>query len=58
MTSKNVYEIVIDTYPELLTIPNAFDNLVEFQDDSDGQGAWIVFWNYEKPLPAGLKVGK
>jgi hypothetical protein len=56
--AKNTYEIIVETYPELLEIPRAFYDLIELQDDSDGQGIWIVFWKYDKPLPAGLKVGK
>jgi hypothetical protein len=31
---------------------------INLQDDSDGKGAWIVAWNYSKPLPKGLKIGK
>jgi len=28
------------------------------QDDSDGNGAYIAKWEYSKPLPEGMKVGK
>lgn len=31
---------------------------INLQDDSDGLGAWLVSWEYSKPLPAGIKVGK
>jgi len=27
-------------------------------DDSDGLGAYIAKWEYPKPIPAGLKLGK
>jgi hypothetical protein len=28
------------------------------QDDADGKGAYIAAWNYSKPIPDGLKLGK
>ncbi len=56
--AKSTYDKIVEIYPELLTIPRAFDDLIELQDDSDGKGAWIVFWNYDKPLPEGMKIGK
>ena len=31
---------------------------IELRDDSDGLGAYIDKWNYSKPIPAGLKLGK
>ena len=27
-------------------------------DDADGKGAYITKWNYSKPIPEGLKLGK
>jgi hypothetical protein len=50
-------ETIYTTYSEL----EGADLLAEgilLQDDSDGKGAWLVKWEYPKPLPAGLKVGK
>jgi len=32
--------------------------LILLQDDSDGVGAYIAKWEYSKPIPAGLKLGK
>jgi hypothetical protein len=28
------------------------------RDDSDGLGVYIAKWEYTKPIPAGLKLGK
>ena len=28
------------------------------RDDSDGAGVYIAKWEYSKPIPAGLKLGK
>ena len=50
-------ETIISTYPELENVD--FLNLgIVLQDDSDGQGAFIVEWNYSKPIPDGLKLAK
>ena len=56
----NLYEQIIDVYPEL-TIK---DNKDEFQNGSillkdDGDGVeYIAKWEYSKPIPDGLKLGK
>ena len=34
------------------------DGTIILQDDSDGKGAYIAKWNYEQPIPEGLKLGK
>lgn len=53
-----LYNQIIESYPELAN-GKEFENLViMLQDDSDGQGAYIAEWNYEKPIPAGLSLGK
>jgi hypothetical protein len=43
-------------YPELND--EDFVKTIILQDDSDGQGAFIASWNYAKPIPDGLKLGK
>lgn len=55
----SLYDQLIETYPEL-TIHD-FDPIagkIMLRDDSDGQGAYVAKWDYEKPIPAGLKLGK
>ncbi len=52
----SLYEQIIEVYPELTD--DDFVSKIVLQDDSDGLGDFIVAWNYEKPIPKGLKLGK
>lgn len=55
----SLLEQIIEAFPELADNMKAFaDGVIVLQDDSDGQGAYIAEWNYEKPLPKGFKLGK
>jgi hypothetical protein len=57
--AKSLLETICETYPELATDRTPFHNLqIMLQDDSDGQGAYIAKWDYSKPIPDGLKLGK
>ena len=50
-------EQIIAAYPELSE--NDFANgSIRLQDDSDGEGAYIAKWEYSKPIPEGLTLGK
>ena len=51
-----LYKTIIAEYPELAEVN--FEKLIVLQDDSDGVGGYIREWNYSKPIPAGLKLGK
>jgi len=31
---------------------------IVLRDDSDGEGIYIEKWEYSKPIPDGLKLGK
>jgi hypothetical protein len=54
-----LFEKVIAAFPELANDLKVFANgVIVMQDDLDGNGAYIREWNYEKPLPEGLKIGK
>lgn len=54
-----MYEQIVAFYPELAETPKAFsDGTITLQDDNDGAGQYIREWNYSKPLPDGLVVGK
>ena len=53
-----LWEKIIETYPEINPTDNFPDLGIWLQDDSDCQGAYIAKWEYSKPLPAGLKLGK
>jgi len=54
-----LYEIIMAAYPEL-TNDDFFPETgsINLRDDSDGLGAYIVKWEYSKPIPDGLKLGK
>jgi hypothetical protein len=53
-----LYEKIIAAYPELVDADFGRFGTIELQDDSDGAGVYIAKWEYSKPIPAGLKVGK
>jgi hypothetical protein len=55
----DLYTQIVTAYPELTT--NDFGGIngsILLRDDSDGKGAYIARWDYSKPIPAGLKLGK
>ncbi len=52
-----IYETIVKAYPELIDA-DFFDLGIVLQDDSDGLGAFIAKWDYSKPIPDGLKLGK
>lgn len=53
----SIYEIIKATYPELTDADFISNGIVRLQDDGDGI-VYIDKWNYHKPLPEGMKVGK
>jgi hypothetical protein len=53
-----LYEEIRNVYPELENKDFHFDGVIGLRDDSDGLGVYIVKWEYSKPIPAGLKLGK
>jgi len=53
----NIFTKIIEEYPELSDI-NLFDKNIVLQNDSDGVGDYIKEWNYSKPIPEGLTLGK
>jgi hypothetical protein len=53
-----LWEKIIEVYPEIKPTDN-FDKLgIYLQDDNDGVGAYIAKWDYSQPIPKGLKIGK
>ena len=53
-----IYETLVTAYPELEGSDHFVNGVITLQDDSDGQGAYIAKWEYSKPIPTGLKLGK
>lgn len=53
-----LWQKIIEAYPEI-DPTESFEELgIKLRDDSDGFGAYIAEWNYSKPIPAGLTLGK
>jgi hypothetical protein len=51
-------EKIIAAYPEIQPT-DSFKSLgIWLRDDSDGVGAYIEKWEYSKPIPEGLTLGK
>ena len=54
-----LWEELIEIYPELTDAD--FDprrGTIKLRNDGDGLGEYIAKWEYSKPIPAGLKLGK
>ena len=57
--AQSLTDKIVETYPELAEDFNAFHpDRIYLRNDSDGVGDYIEAWNYPKPIPAGLKLGK
>jgi hypothetical protein len=54
----SLFDEIIAIYPELADGQFFADCTIMLQDDSDGQPAYIAKWDYSKPIPEGLKLGK
>jgi hypothetical protein len=54
----DVFAKIIETYPELSSSDfGKIDGKIILVDDGDGI-VYIAKWNYDQPIPAGLKLGK
>jgi hypothetical protein len=53
-----LWEQIMAVYPELTETDFSRFGTISLRDDSDGLGAYIDKWEYSKPLPDGMKVGK
>lgn len=51
-------EKIIAAYPEISRLDDFRKLGIVLVDDADGKGAYIAKWEYSKPLPEGMKVGK
>ena len=54
----SLYETIIKKYPELTVDDFGSKGTILLQDDSDGLGAYVAKWEYSKPIPEGLTLGK
>ena len=55
MTS--LWEQIVATYPNLTDNDFSLNGSIELRDDGDGI-QYIAKWEYSKPLPEGMKLGK
>jgi hypothetical protein len=54
----DLWKTITEVYPELTNDDFGRGGFIELRDDSDGQGPYISKWEYSKPIPDGLKLGK
>lgn len=53
-----LWEQIITEFPELSAESDLRALGIVLRDDSDGKGAYIEKWTYEKPMPSKFKLGK
>lgn len=53
-----LWEKIIEAYPEIKPTDSFGQLGISLQDDSDGVGPYIAKWEYSKPIPEGLALGK
>lgn len=54
----SLYNEIILELPELENSDAFINGTIILQDDSDGYGPYIAKWEYDKPIPEGLFLGK
>jgi hypothetical protein len=54
----HLWEKIIAAYPEINPTDDFKKLGIFLVDDSDGKGAYIAQWDYVKPIPEGLQLGK
>ena len=55
-TTKALYELILEAFPELADDQNAFRAGVgSIMLRNDGDGDYIAKWEYSQPLPEALK---
>ena len=53
----DLFDEIIASYPDLTYADFAYKGCIELRDDGDGI-QYIANWDYSKPIPDGLKLGK
>jgi hypothetical protein len=53
----NLFDEIVEIYPELTSEDFNVRGCIELRDDGDGI-QYIYKWDYSKPIPEGLKLGK
>ena len=53
-----LWQKIIEAYPEIKPTDTFSELGIYLRDDSDGVGAYIAKWEYSEPIPEGLTLGK
>jgi hypothetical protein len=53
-----LWQQIIEAYPEIKPTDDFQKLGIYLQDDSDEKGAYIAKWDYSEPIPDGLTLGK
>lgn len=53
-----LWEQIVAVYPELTDADFWRGGCIELRNDGDEAGDYIARWDYSKPIPDGLKLGK
>jgi len=56
--NMNLFDKIIETYPELTDKDFGLSGSIGLRNDSDGIGDYIEKWEYSQPIPEGLSLGK
>jgi len=54
----SLYDDLIAALPELKDLELFPYDTIVLQNDADATGDYIAKWEYSKPIPDGLKLGK
>ena len=54
----SLYDKIMEAYPELTDSDFYKGGRIALKNDGDGLGDYIERWDYSKPIPVGLKLGK
>lgn len=54
----SLFDKIMEAYPELTIADFEPRGIIVLQNDADEAGDYIKEWNYSKPIPKGLKLGK
>jgi hypothetical protein len=58
MSVLQLWQQIIAAYPEIQPDSDFVDLGIILQNDGDGYGDYIAKWDYSKPIPDDLKLGK
>jgi hypothetical protein len=56
--NMSLFDKIVAIYPELTNADFGLNGSIGLRNDSDGVGDYIEKWDYSKPIPEGLSLGK